>query len=86
MKRIFRLLLFKIPLWFLVLSISWVVLYRFVPVRWTPLMLKRSIENIGQDGYRTQRTWVNIEDIAPVMVRAVIAAEDGKFMHHWVLI
>ena len=83
MKRIFRLFLFKIPLWFLVLSISWVVLYRFVPVRWTPLMLKRSIENIGQDGYRTQRTWVNIEDIAPVMVRAVIAAEDGKFMHHW---
>ena len=46
-------------------------------------MLKRSVENIGQGGYRNQRTWVDIEDIAPVMVRAVIAAEDGKFMNHW---
>ena len=46
-------------------------------------MLKRSVENIGKDGYRNQRTWVDIQDIAPVMVRAVIAAEDGKFMNHW---
>lgn len=28
------------------------MLYKVVPVRWTPLMLKRSVENIDQKGYR----------------------------------
>ena len=45
-------------------------------------MLKRSIENIDQKGYRNHRTWVDLEEIAPVMVRAVIASEDGRFMEH----
>ena len=45
-------------------------------------MLKRSIENIDQKGYRNHRTWVDLDEIAPVMVRAVIASEDGRFMEH----
>lgn len=58
------------------------MLYKFVPVRWTPLMLKRSVEYIEQKGYRNHRTWVDIEEVAPVMIRAVIASEDGRFMEH----
>ena len=81
-KRLFRFLLIKVPVGFLVISLSWVLLYKVVPVRWTPLMLKRSIENIDQKGYRNHRTWVDLEEIAPVMVRAVIASEDGRFMEH----
>ena len=81
-KTAYRLVL-KIILGFFILSLGWVLLYRFVPVTWTPLMLKRSIENIGSDGYRNHRTWVDIEDISPVMVRAVLASEDGRFMEHW---
>ena len=27
--------------------------------------------------------WTPIEDIAPVMLRAVVAAEDANFCHHW---
>ena len=46
-------------------------------------MLKRSIENIDQKGYLNHRTWVDLDEIAPVMVRAVIASEDGRFMEHW---
>ena len=68
---------------FIVLSLSWVMLYKFVPVKWTPLMLKRSIQNIEHKGYRNNRTWADIEDISPVMVRAVLASEDGRFMEHW---
>ena len=67
---------------FIVLSLAWVVLYKFVPVKWTPLMLKRSIQNIEQKEYKNSRAWVDIEDISPVMVRATIASEDGKFMQH----
>ena len=46
-------------------------------------MLKRSIQNIEHKGYRNNRTWADIEDISPVMVRAVLASEDGRFMEHW---
>ena len=46
-------------------------------------MLKRSIQNIEQKDYSNVRKWVDIEDISPVMVRAVLASEDGRFMEHW---
>ena len=81
MKSIFKILL-RIFAVFVVFSLCWVMLYKYVPVRWTPLMLKRSIENVGKKGYRTQRVWVKIDEISPVMVRAVMVAEDGRFMEH----
>ena len=83
LKRLLRFILIKVPIGFLIVSLSWVLLYKVVPVKWTPLMLKRSIENIDQKGYRNHRTWVDLDEIAPVMVRAVIASEDGRFMEHW---
>ena len=82
LKRISRFII-KIVLGFIVLSLAWVLLYKFVPVKWTPLMLKRSIQNIEQKEYKNSRAWVDIEDISPVMVRAIIASEDGRFMEHW---
>ena len=81
MKSIFKILL-RIFAVFVVFSLCWVMLYKYVPVRWTPLMLKRSIENVGKKDYRTQRVWVKIDEISPVMVRAVMVAEDGRFMEH----
>ena len=83
LKRIFRIIFVTIPTWFLILSVSWVLLYRVIPVKWTPLMLKRTIENLDKKNYHNNQSWVNLEDIAPVMVRAVIASEDGRFMEHW---
>ena len=68
---------------FCTMSTSWVLLYKWAPVKWTPLMLKRTVQNIGEKGYRNTRTWMDLEDISPVMVRAVMASEDGRFMEHW---
>lgn len=68
---------------FCTMSTSWVLLYKWTPVKWTPLMLKRTVQNIGEKGYKNTRTWVDLEDISPVMVRAVMASEDGRFMEHW---
>ena len=65
------------------MSTSWVLLYKWTPVKWTPLMLKRTVQNIGEKDYKNTRTWVDLEDISPVMVRAVMASEDGRFMEHW---
>ena len=73
----------KLLIAFIVISFAWVLLYKWVPVKWTPLMLKRSIQNIEQKDYRNARTWVDIDEISPVMVRAVLASEDGRFMEHW---
>ena len=73
----------KLLIAFIVISFAWVLLYRWVPVKWTPLMLKRSIQNIEQKDYRNARNWVDIDEISPVMVRAVLASEDGRFMEHW---
>ena len=81
-KRISKILFLYVPAGLVLLSLLWVVLYRFVPVRWTPLMLKRSIEHFDQKDFRNRRQWVSIDEIAPVMVRAVIASEDGRFMTH----
>ena len=73
----------KLLIAFIVISFAWVLLYKWVPVKWTPLMLKRSIQNIDQKDYSNARTWVDIDEISPVMVRAVLASEDGRFMEHW---
>lgn len=67
---------------FVVLSVAWVLLYKCVPVKWTPLMLKRSVQNSKVEDYRNVRTWVDMEEVAPVMVRAILASEDGRFMEH----
>lgn len=82
MIRKFLHILLKVAVSFFLISIIWVLLYKWVPVTWTPLMLKRSVQNISEKGYKNDRTWVSIEDISPVMVRAVIASEDGRFMEH----
>ena len=81
-KKIKRFIILTIIAFF-TMSTSWALLYKWVPVKWTPLMLKRSVQNIGERGYRNTRSWVDLENISPEMVRAVIASEDGRFMHHW---
>ena len=82
LKKIKRFIILTIGA-FCTMSTSWVLLYKWTPVKWTPLMLKRTVQNIGEKDYKNTRTWVDLEDISPVMVRAVMASEDGRFMEHW---
>lgn len=82
LKKIKRFIILTLAA-FCTMSTSWVLLYKWTPVKWTPLMLKRTLQNIGEKDYKNTRTWVDLEDISPVMVRAVMASEDGRFMEHW---
>jgi len=59
-----------------ILSIGSVIIYRFVPIPYTPLMLLRAPLS-GID-----KKWVPIEQIARPMQLAVIKAEDAKFFIH----
>lgn len=55
-----------------------VYLGRFVPPWTTPYMFSES-RKLGGVEY----DWVDLEDIAPVMARSVVAAEDANFCVHW---
>ena len=64
----------------LVWPIYFVVLYKFVPVYYTPLMLQRKIEGIGMANKPSaQKEWVSYEEISPALTRAVISSEDNLF-------
>ena len=75
--------LFKALIWFVGLSIFFVVLYKFVPVPFTPLMAIRVVENklAGKENY-FDHDWEPIENISPNLQKAVIASEDGTFLVH----
>jgi monofunctional glycosyltransferase len=68
---------------FFLVSISWVVIARFVPIYVTPLMPIRSVEALFRgDTPKNKKTWVPIEEISPNMVQAVVASEDNLFLKH----
>jgi monofunctional biosynthetic peptidoglycan transglycosylase len=75
--------LFKSLLWFFGLSIFFVVLFKFVPVPFTPLMAIRVVENklAGKENY-FDHDWEPIENISTNLQKAVIASEDGTFLTH----
>lgn len=81
-KRIIKLLLIKIPAAFIMLTVLWVLILKWVPVWVTPLMISRSIEYRGDDSYETHKEWVSLDEISPELVKAVIASEDNLFNEH----
>jgi monofunctional biosynthetic peptidoglycan transglycosylase len=65
-------------------SLGTVVLFRFVPVPASALMIERRVTSWFSDKpYRAQHHWVPLERIAPGMGVAVIAAEDQNFEEHF---
>ena len=72
----------RIPFWFIMLSLVWVTLLKWVPVRVTPLMIRRSVEYAKVDGFHTRQYWKPLEEISPEMMKAVIACEDNLFGEH----
>jgi monofunctional biosynthetic peptidoglycan transglycosylase len=71
-------------LWFFILSIGSTIIFRWVPVPVTPLMLKRCIEQ-KMDGksMKLQKDWVSIDEISPHMELAVVCSEDQNFLMHF---
>lgn len=69
---------------FFLVSISGVLIYRFIPVPYTSLMLQRAVEQ-KIDGQKVHllHKWVPLEKISPNMVLAAIAAEDNNFSNHY---
>jgi monofunctional glycosyltransferase len=74
----------RIVVGFFTLSIISTILFRFIPVPLTPLMLIRTVEQLSSgESPRLYKDWVPIRNISPNLVVAVIAAEDQKFAEHF---
>ena len=73
----------KIAVWFFGITIIWVIVARFIPIWFTPLMGIRMIEQ-KSEGKEVifQKTWVPMEEISDNLVLAVICSEDQHFEEH----
>ncbi len=81
--RLLKNFLLKLMLWFLGISILLVIIFKWVPVPFTPLMFVRAYEFKADDKEIIwKHDWTPLEDISLNVQKAVIASEDGAFMHH----
>ncbi len=76
-------LIWKSALWFFILSIGSVILFRWLPVPLTPLMLIRCLEQ-KTDGkaMKLKKNWVGFDKISPDLQLAVVCSEDQNFLKH----
>jgi len=71
-------------LWFFGLSIGSVLLFKWIPVPFTPLMVTRAIENKFEGKEMIcNHDWKPLDSISVNLQKAVIASEDGTFTKHW---
>lgn len=81
-KKIVRIIR-NIVLFFFISTIITVVLYRFMPVYITPLMVIRSTQQLFKGEMPVfHHTWVSFDKISPHLPMAVIASEDNRFATH----
>lgn len=73
----------KLMLGFFVLSISSVLLFRWIPVPVTPLMLIRCVQQ-KMDGkpITLKKSWEPLDKLAPDLQLAVVCSEDQNFLRH----
>jgi len=65
-------------------SLFFVVLYRFVPVPVTPLMVIRCAEQLLEGSQlRLSHRWVAMKDISANLALAVVCSEDQNFLSHF---
>lgn len=69
---------------FFVLSIVSVIVYRWVPVPITPLMLIRDVEQLKNGkGVTMEHDWVPLKEISPKLQLAVVCSEDQNYLKHF---
>ena len=77
-KRFFR-FVFKLIIGLFLFSVLMVIIYKWVPVPFTPLMAIRYFENPDEE---VRHDWVPMGEISPNLRLAVVASEDQNFLNH----
>lgn len=82
LRRIIKILL-RIVISFAALSVGLALLYRFVAVPFTPLMVIRCAEQWSAgDKLTMKHDWVSLEEISPHLQLAAVCSEDQNFLTH----
>lgn len=83
MKRFFM-FCWKAGLFFVLFSALLVVVLRFLPVSYTPLMFIRCVQNAGSGEHevRIRHDWIHADDIPDNLRFAVVCSEDQRFLTH----
>jgi len=73
----------NILLWYFAITIGMVIVLRWVPVYFTPLMIIRAVEQ-KMDGksIKLEKTWKPLSEISPDLQLAVVCTEDQNFLKH----
>ncbi|MCD8317476.1 MAG: transglycosylase domain-containing protein, partial [Paraprevotella sp.] len=82
MKRIQKIMQ-RIVLFFFGSTIFFVLLYRFVPVPLTPLMVIRCVQQVSRgEIIRLKHHWVSLDEMSAYLPVAVMSSEDQRFLQH----
>lgn len=82
--RYFRRIVIKLTLLFFGTSIGFALLYSFLPVPVTPLMVQRCWQQAWdkEREVRLLHDWVSYRELSPHLQLAVVCAEDQDFLEH----
>ncbi|MFT4072978.1 MAG: monofunctional biosynthetic peptidoglycan transglycosylase [Dysgonamonadaceae bacterium] len=81
--RVFWKWLKRIVIFFLAFSLFQVILLKFIPVYFTPLMFIRSAQQLSAgESIRWKHKWVPGDKISKYLPQAVTASEDNLFLEH----
>ena len=68
----------------MILSVGSTILYRWVPVPLTPLMIIRCVEQMNDGKSMTlKHDWVSLDEISPKLQLAVVCSEDQNYLKHY---
>jgi monofunctional biosynthetic peptidoglycan transglycosylase len=74
----------RLTIAFFILSVFSTILFRFIPVPITPLMVIRCVEQVFDgEAPKIVKDWVPLKEMSSNMVLAVISSEDQKFAEHF---
>lgn len=86
MLSVFKLIqkiLQRIVLFFFGSTILVVLIYRFIPVPVTPLMIIRCGQQVARgETIRLKHHWINLDEMSEYLPVAVMASEDQRFLDH----
>lgn len=83
LKRYIR-ILGKIIVWFIGITVFWVISLRFINPPVTFLMFQRGVERkIDGKEWKIEKDWIDFEDLSDNLKKAAIAGEDVNFLRHW---
>lgn len=81
-RKVWR-IFYRTSLALIAMSFLWVVVLKYVPVYFTPLMVRRSVATLLDGGSpRNRKEWVPLTSINYSLPLACVASEDNLFLSH----